>query len=70
MSSASPVTDGRNVWAISGTGILKAFDFAGKELWTRDLPRDYGQFGILERHGCREGTSRLLRKQPDQAHRL
>ena len=24
----------------------KAFDFAGKELWTRDLPKDYGQFGI------------------------
>ena len=26
--------------------MLKAFDFAGKELWTRDLQKDYGKFGI------------------------
>ena len=38
MSSPSPVTDGKHVWVITGTGVLKAFDFAGKELWTRDLP--------------------------------
>jgi outer membrane protein assembly factor BamB len=46
MSSPSPVTDGRNVWVMTGTGILKAFDVAGKELWTRDIQKDYGQFGI------------------------
>jgi outer membrane protein assembly factor BamB len=46
MSSPSPVTDGRNVWAMTGTGILKAFDFAGKELWVRDIPKDYGPFGL------------------------
>ena len=46
MSSPSPVTDGRHVWAITGTGVMKAFDFAGKELWTRDLQKDYGKFGI------------------------
>jgi outer membrane protein assembly factor BamB len=46
MSSPSPVTDGKHVWVITGTGILKGFDFAGKELWTRDLPKDYGPFGI------------------------
>src|SRR5690349_15631235 len=28
MSTPSPVTDGRNVWIMTGTGILKAFDFA------------------------------------------
>src|SRR5262245_12488372 len=33
MSSPSPVTDGRNVWVMTGTGVLKAFDFKGNELW-------------------------------------
>jgi outer membrane protein assembly factor BamB len=46
MSSPSPVTNGRHVWVMTGTGILKAFDFAGKELWSRDIQKDYGQFGI------------------------
>jgi outer membrane protein assembly factor BamB len=46
MSSPSPVTDGRAVWTITGTGVLKAFDFAGKELWSRDIQQDYGQFGL------------------------
>ena len=32
MSSPSPVTDGRTVWVMTGTGVLKAFDFDGKEL--------------------------------------
>jgi outer membrane protein assembly factor BamB len=49
MSSPSPVTDGLNVWAMTGTGILKAFDFTGKELWVRDIQRDYGRFGMM--HG-------------------
>jgi outer membrane protein assembly factor BamB len=31
---------------MTGTGILKAFDVAGKELWTRDIQKDYGKFGI------------------------
>jgi outer membrane protein assembly factor BamB len=46
MSSPSPVTDGRTVWTMTGTGIVKAFDFDGKELWARDIPRDYGRFGL------------------------
>ena len=46
MSSPSPVTDGRAVYVMTGTGILKAFDFAGKELWTRDIQKDYGTFGL------------------------
>ncbi len=46
MSSPSPVTDGKNVWVMTGTGILKGFDFAGLELWTRDIQKDYGQFGL------------------------
>jgi outer membrane protein assembly factor BamB len=46
MSSPSPVTDGSGVWVMTGTGILKAFDFTGKELWMRDIQKDYGRFGL------------------------
>ncbi len=46
MSSPSPVTDGRHVWVLTGTGMLRAFDFAGKEVWVRDLQKDYGAFGL------------------------
>lgn len=46
MSSPSPVTDGRSVYVMTGTGILKGFDVQGKELWARDIQKDYGQFGL------------------------
>jgi outer membrane protein assembly factor BamB len=46
MSSPSPVTDGRSVWVMTGTGILKAFDYGGTELWARDIQKDYGRFGL------------------------
>ena len=46
MSSPSPVTDGSTVWVMTGTGILKAFDFKGNELWMRDIQKDYGPFGL------------------------
>jgi outer membrane protein assembly factor BamB len=45
-SSPSPVTDGTGVWVLTGTGILKGFDFNGKELWARDIQADYGRFGL------------------------
>ncbi len=46
MSTPSPVTDGKTVWAMTGTGIIKAFEFDGKELWARDVQKDYGKFGL------------------------
>jgi len=46
MSSPSPVTDGTSIWVMTGTGILKAFDFDGRELWSRDIQKDYGRFGL------------------------
>jgi outer membrane protein assembly factor BamB len=46
MSSPSPVTDGRHVWVMTGVGVLKAFDFTGNELWSRDIQKDYGRFGL------------------------
>jgi outer membrane protein assembly factor BamB len=51
MSSPSPVTDGTHVWVMTGTGVLKAFDFEGKERWTRDVQADYGLFGQLYGYG-------------------
>ncbi|MBM3739652.1 MAG: pyrrolo-quinoline quinone [Acidobacteria bacterium] len=56
MSSPSPVTDGKTVWAMSGNGQVRAFDFSGKELWHRDMWKDYGRFGL--NHGY--GSSPLL----------
>jgi outer membrane protein assembly factor BamB len=46
MSSPSPVTDGRSVWVMTGTGVLKGFDFKGNELWARDVQAEYGKFGL------------------------
>ncbi len=46
MASPSPVTDGRHVWAMSGTGVVAKFDVAGKEEWRRDLQAEYGKFGL------------------------
>ncbi|MEY4635301.1 MAG: hypothetical protein RJA55_1099, partial [Acidobacteriota bacterium] len=46
MSSPSPVTDGKYVWVMTGLGVLKAFDFGGKEVWARNIQADYGKFGL------------------------
>jgi len=46
MSSPSPVTDGKSVCVMTGTGILKSFDFKGNQLWERDIQKDYGKFGL------------------------
>ncbi len=45
MASPSPVTDGRHVWALTGTGVIAAFDYEGNEVWNHDLQEDYGKFG-------------------------
>ena len=46
MSSPSPVTDGENVYVITGKGSLKGFDLNGNELWAREIQQDYGEFGL------------------------
>jgi outer membrane protein assembly factor BamB len=46
MSTPSPVTDGRHVWVMTGVGVLKGFDFAGNEIWSRNIQDDYGRFGL------------------------
>lgn len=44
-ASPSAVTDGSRVWAVSGVGVVAAFDRDGTELWRRDLQAMYGRFG-------------------------
>lgn len=51
MASPSPVTDGKRVIALYGTGDLVAFDFTGKTLWSRNLGKDYGKFAIMWLYG-------------------
>lgn len=51
MASPSPVTDGKTVWVLFGTGDLGAYDFSGKELWKRQLGDDYGRFAIMWLYG-------------------
>jgi outer membrane protein assembly factor BamB len=46
MSSPSPVTDGEHVWVMTGTGWLRAFDFDGNEIWSRNISNDYWSFGL------------------------
>ena len=46
MSSPSPVTDGKNVYVMTGTGSLKGYDFNGNETWARNIQKDYGRFGL------------------------
>ncbi|HVV74066.1 MAG TPA: PQQ-binding-like beta-propeller repeat protein [Verrucomicrobiae bacterium] len=46
MASPSPVTDGKRVWILFGTGALACYDFEGKEVWSRDLAKEYGRFAI------------------------
>jgi outer membrane protein assembly factor BamB len=45
-SSPSPVTDGKHVWVVTGTGAVAAFTMEGKLVWRRHLQRDYGLFGL------------------------
>ena len=51
MASPSPVTDGKSVFALFGTGDLAAFDLSGRELWKRNLAKEYGGFAIMWIYG-------------------
>jgi len=51
MASPSAVTDGKRVVAMFGTGNLAAYDFAGKQLWSRNLAKQYGKLAILWLYG-------------------
>jgi outer membrane protein assembly factor BamB len=50
-ASPSPATDGQRVFILYATGDLAAFDFAGEELWRRNLAKDYGSFANMWMYG-------------------
>jgi outer membrane protein assembly factor BamB len=43
MASPSPVTDGKTVYVLFGTGDFAALDFDGNVLWSRNLSSEYGR---------------------------
>ena len=45
-SNSSPVTDGKHVWFFYGNGEMVCFDMSGKEVWRRNIEKDYGQFAF------------------------
>jgi outer membrane protein assembly factor BamB len=46
LASSSPVSDGQRIYAWFGTGQIVALDLSGKEVWKRNIARDYGPFAI------------------------
>jgi outer membrane protein assembly factor BamB len=52
MATPSPVTDGKRVWVMTGQGVLKGFEGDGRELWARDLQKEYGAFGLNWGYGA------------------
>lgn len=50
LASPSPVTNGEVVVVHFGNGDLAAYDFAGKELWKRNLQKDHGAYSIWWGH--------------------
>jgi outer membrane protein assembly factor BamB len=55
-ATPSPVTDGKHVWVVTGTGKVIAFDVEGQPIWKKDLQQEYGPFG----HNWGYGSSPLL----------
>jgi outer membrane protein assembly factor BamB len=51
MACPSPVTDGKRVYFLFGTGNLAAFDVDGSEVWARDLEADFGRFSVKWGYG-------------------
>lgn len=45
-ASPSPVTDGKHVWFMVGTGMTGCYQVDGTEVWKLDLQQRYGQFRI------------------------
>jgi outer membrane protein assembly factor BamB len=45
-ASPSPVADAERVYFFFGNGALVAFDHAGKQLWSRDIQKEYGEFAF------------------------
>ncbi|MCX7591075.1 MAG: PQQ-like beta-propeller repeat protein, partial [Kiritimatiellae bacterium] len=44
-TSATPVTDGKHVWVVMGTGVAACFDMEGRRLWIKFIARPKHQEG-------------------------
>ncbi|HEY7117568.1 MAG TPA: PQQ-binding-like beta-propeller repeat protein [Tepidisphaeraceae bacterium] len=51
-ATPSPVTDGKQVFFLYGTGDLAAFDVDGKPLWQRNIPKQYGRWNYQWHYGA------------------
>lgn len=49
LASCSPVTDGKQVLFTFGTGEMFCYDMNGKDLWSRNIPKDHGYLTFM--HG-------------------
>lgn len=56
MATPTVVSDGKLVWALFGTGDLACLDLDGREVWHRNLVKEYGEYHT--NHGM--GTSPML----------
>ena len=45
-ASPSPVTDGKNVYFMFGSGELAGLDFEGNVLWSRNIEEEYGNISL------------------------
>ena len=46
LASASPCTDGKHIWTITGNGTVNCHDFAGKEIWKFEIEQRYGEIDM------------------------
>ncbi len=44
-TSATPVTDGKHVWVVFGTGVVACYDMDGKRIWGRIIEKPTHQWG-------------------------
>jgi outer membrane protein assembly factor BamB len=51
-ATPSPVTDGKLVVFLFGTGDLAAFDMDGKQLWKRNLQKEHGRWNYQWHYGA------------------
>src|SRR5436309_14078260 len=51
-ATPSPVTDGKMVVFLFGTGDLLAFDMDGKPLWNRNLQKEHGRWNYQWHYGA------------------
>jgi outer membrane protein assembly factor BamB len=51
MASPSPVTDGKNVFFLYGSGHLVGFDYQGRKLWSHNIETEYGNLALKFGYG-------------------